>query len=93
MWESQVLVRGENSTCEQVGLTHVVQEPADVAIETGIDAVLVLWLGVRTYLCQNKALKEKKYNSLNKYTKTKISILYLRNSNVVRTIASQLKKS
>ena len=44
MWESQVLVRREHSAGEQVGLAHVVEEAADVSIETGIDAVHVLWL-------------------------------------------------
>lgn len=35
---------GEHSTSKQVGLAHVVQKAADVAVETGIDAVQVLRL-------------------------------------------------
>lgn len=38
----------EDSTSEQVGLAHVVQEAADVSIETGIDAVLILRLERKT---------------------------------------------
>lgn len=34
----------EHSAGEQVGLTHVIKEAADVSIETGIYAVLILWL-------------------------------------------------
>lgn len=37
-------MRGEHSAGEQVGLAHVVEEAADVAIETGVDAVHVLRL-------------------------------------------------
>ena len=44
MGEAQVLVRGEHATRKQVGLARVVDEPADVAIETGIDAVRVTHL-------------------------------------------------
>lgn len=39
VWETQVLVRREHSTRKQVGLAHVVEETADVSIETGIYAV------------------------------------------------------
>lgn len=39
VWETKVLVCCEHSTGEQVGLAHVVEEAADVSIETGIDAV------------------------------------------------------
>lgn len=45
VWETQVLVCGEHATGKQVGLAHVVDEPADVAIETGVDAVHVTQLG------------------------------------------------
>lgn len=38
-------MRCEHSTGKQVGLAHVIEEAADVSIETGIDAVEVLWLG------------------------------------------------
>lgn len=41
MGEAKVLVCGEDTDGEQVGLAHVVDEPADVAIEAGIDAVYV----------------------------------------------------
>lgn len=44
VWETKVLVRCEHSTGKQVGLAHVIEEAADVSIETGIDAVQVLWL-------------------------------------------------
>ena len=44
VWEAQVLVSCEHSTRKQVGLAHVVKEPADVAIETGINAVRVFQL-------------------------------------------------
>lgn len=44
VWESKVLVSREDSTGKQVGLAHVIEEAADVSIETGIDAVQVLWL-------------------------------------------------
>lgn len=47
VWEPQVLVCGEDSTSEQVGLAHVVQEAADVSIETGIDAVRILRLVIQ----------------------------------------------
>lgn len=39
VWETKVLVRREHSTGKQVGLAHVIEEAADVSIETGIDAV------------------------------------------------------
>lgn len=45
MWKTKVLVRREHSTGEQVGLAHVIEEAADVAIETGIDTVEILRLG------------------------------------------------
>lgn len=35
---------GEHSAGQQVGLTHVVEEAAHVAVETGVDAVEVLRL-------------------------------------------------
>lgn len=44
VWETKVLVRREHSTGKQVGLAHVIEEAADVTIETGIDAVQVLRL-------------------------------------------------
>lgn len=44
VWETEVLVLRENSAGEQVGLAHVIEEAADVAIETSVDAVLILWL-------------------------------------------------
>lgn len=44
VWETEVLVSREHSTGKQVGLTHVIEEAADVAIETGIYAVLILRL-------------------------------------------------
>lgn len=44
MGEAQVLVAGEDTARKQVGLTHVVDEAADVAIEVGVDAVHVCWL-------------------------------------------------
>lgn len=37
----------EHSTGKQVGLAHVIKEAADVSIETGIDAVQILRLGVK----------------------------------------------
>lgn len=40
-------MRCEHSTGEQVGLAHVVEEAADVAIEAGVDAVQILWLGAK----------------------------------------------
>lgn len=39
VWETKVLVRSQHSTGKQVGLAHVIEEAADVSIETGIDAV------------------------------------------------------
>lgn len=39
VWETKVLVRCEHSTGKQVGVAHVIEEAADVAIETGINAV------------------------------------------------------
>lgn len=42
--EAQVLVGGEHSAGQQVGLAHVVEEAAHVAVETGVDAVEVLRL-------------------------------------------------
>lgn len=39
VWETKVLVRREHSTGKQVGLAHVIEEAADVSIETGINAV------------------------------------------------------
>lgn len=44
VWETKVLVFREHSASKQVGLAHVVEEAADVSIETGIDAVEILWL-------------------------------------------------
>lgn len=44
VWKTKVLVRREHSTSKQVGLTHVIKEATDVAIETGIDAVKILRL-------------------------------------------------
>lgn len=44
MGEAEVLVGGEHSAGQQVGLTHVVEEAAHVAVETGVDAVEVLRL-------------------------------------------------
>ena len=47
VWEAQVLVSCEHSTGKQVGLAHVVNEPADVAIETGVNAVRLRVLQLR----------------------------------------------
>ena len=44
VWEAQVLVSCEHSTGKQVGLAHVVNEAADVAIETGVNTVRVFQL-------------------------------------------------
>lgn len=44
MGEAEVLVGGEHSAGQQVGLTHVVEEATHIAVETGIDAVQVLRL-------------------------------------------------
>lgn len=38
-WKSQVLVQHEDSDGDDVGVTQVVDEAADVAVVTGIDAV------------------------------------------------------
>ena len=39
VWETKILVRREHSTGKQVGLAHVIEEAADVSIETSIDAI------------------------------------------------------
>lgn len=39
VWEPEVLVGREHSTGKQVGLAHVIEEAADVSIETSVDAV------------------------------------------------------
>lgn len=44
VWETKVLVCCEHSTGKQVGLAHVIEKATDVSIETGINAVQVLWL-------------------------------------------------
>lgn len=43
--ESQVLVGHEHPHRDQVGLAQVVDEAADVAVETGVDAVNLSILG------------------------------------------------
>lgn len=48
MGEAEVLVGGEHSAGQQVGLAHVVEEATHVAVETGVDAVQVLWLEEET---------------------------------------------
>lgn len=45
--EAQVLVGHEHAHGDEVGLAQVVDEAADVAIETGIDAVNLSILGGR----------------------------------------------
>lgn len=50
MGEAQVLVGGEHSAGQQVGLAHVVEEAAHVAVETGVDAVEVLRLVEETVM-------------------------------------------
>lgn len=45
--EAQVLVGHEHAHRDEVGLAQVVDEAADVAIETGIDAVNLSILGGR----------------------------------------------
>lgn len=42
--EAQVLVRGEHAAREQVRLTQVIDEAADVAVETGVYTVHIPYL-------------------------------------------------
>lgn len=51
-------MRGEDPTGEQVGLAHVVEEAADVAVEAGVDAVQVFRLEGKRRQVRNSEEKE-----------------------------------